>query len=271
MRPEFLNQATFSPSSIPIRVNLFSIITILPTVAATSLLLFSDLPSDLILNYQLNYSAIILAFQGAIHLGMAYGAYGDPIAAKLKNINIVKKDDTCPTMEQISATVNNKERTQLLDTRSPVSIETNVATSRMLWAFLPSTFAFSSLNLPPLPAIVVLAVGYAILCIYDVSTAYSKMAPYWFPAHRIPHSTIMVLFLVVSFFLYGLSNFQKNLKAKTELLRREVEDLSTTAEKSTAIDTTSRRKMLITPTKPHITERAPEPPAINFEEELKKG
>jgi hypothetical protein len=249
--------------------NFFSGVTLLPTAIATGLLLMTNINPESIMIFQLNYSAIVLAYQGAVHYGMAIGAYGDPLKAKAPSF--VKNEDTPLTEQQIEATKDHIERTKLIDSRSPVSIESNVGFVRMLWSFLPSIMALASLGFSPLPAVVNLTIGYLALSAYDTTSTYGRMAPYWFPAHRVPHSLLMLALLVLSFGLYSIYYAQQSLRAQTEALRREVEgDQAAIPVK----ETSTRRVMSLEMPRPKprsdIIESPQNEPPIDFEAELKK-
>jgi hypothetical protein len=218
--------------------------------------------------FQLNYAAILLAYQGAVHYGMAIGAYGDPLAGKPTTF-LKETQATAPlTQEELDAAKDNTERTNLIDNKSPVSIQSKVGLYRTLWSMIPAIIGLSSMGLAPLPAVVNLTLGYITIAAYDTTTAYSRLAPYWFPAHRVIHSIFIVVFLLTSLGLYTVYDTKKVLHEQTEALRRQVEGIPEPEEEKKQ----TRRPMKLPPPRAEVMRdftKEDLPQEIDFEKELK--
>ncbi|KAL0485061.1 sodium/potassium/calcium exchanger [Acrasis kona] len=193
-----LSKVAFDLNSVPPKVKAFSTVAILPAAICSGLLLFSNIEPDLIMNTQLNYTAIMLAMQGAVHFGLA-----------LKNELFINPMSVIKSKEDKSDDVPGRK---------------DIDFSKTLWSILPAFIATTSLSLPPFGASLLLAGGFLVLTLYDITSITIGGAPHWFASYRMPFVIMIVVLLVISFLSYSVSMQDNLLKAKTTAMRRELEE-----------------------------------------------
>lgn len=226
MEKEASQKMTFKITDMPGNVALYLALSCMPFMIDTLLMatINSSSPeaaatAEALMIFQLNYGAVILAASGAIHLGLAFGAYG--------RSKLLERDENRQSLvaqlKQIDQEQDNKAKTQFINSMNePFNVDSKVSLQRALWAFVSGALAVSSLSLSPLSGVVVLSLGLAGVAVYDIMCAQQGLAPFWFPAFKVTLTGCAILSLLVALFFYLIYTSMDKMKQTVQRRQQAV-------------------------------------------------
>ncbi|KAL9648250.1 hypothetical protein ABK040_009254 [Willaertia magna] len=210
---------------VPTSIIIFSTLLSAPLLFGTTAFYFSSIPAHIILNYQLNYSAILLTLFSSIHTGLEIGDY---LNVK-KFINYLNRNNNFnPSLNNKQSTVNNN--TTIKEEKVEDLIKEGKkahTTARIMITLIPTCLAFTTLTLPFIQSTLLLCFGYLFLAFYDGLLTSRGLTPFWFTSFKIPVTIAIVSCIIFSLFFYliygAMEQFEKDIekeKEKVEKLRK---------------------------------------------------
>jgi hypothetical protein len=270
------------PNSIPHSMAFYSLLTTLPVITGSAMFAFASttnpaivseasstnaetvaetvswISNEMLMNYQLNYSALLLVSYAAIHLGLNYGAFHlPPVEKKVvidKSAEAQEQKRTAEEQQLVNESIlaeTNRERTELL-TRSKYSIDSPVGWGRLALALYPIGFAFSTFSIPVIPATIILVSGHLITALVDTWMSYRGLAPRWYPAVRLTCAVVIISSLSISLFFYLFSTAINTMQVETKQMEDPNYDNTVPPTKPSRGE---RPKMQILTKAPDITEQ----------------
>jgi len=275
---QLAKRISFKPSTVPSSMTVFSMLTSLPMIVGSGIFAASATPKetttttvttttttsaaqasseqtqeswvdsivgishDALINYQLNYAALLLVAYGGVHLGLNYGAYHAPprdqqvivdtqYAAEVEK----KKMEEQALQSKMVSSETNRDRADFIS-RSQYSPDSSTGWKRMVLALYPIGIAFASLGVPVLPASVFLMLGHIVSAAVDISASYQGLAPIWYPAMRFTFCLIVCASLALSVFFYIFTSAMETIEKKTEQLNQTTVSGASQKEGTTTTD-----------------------------------
>jgi len=153
-----------------------------------------------LMNFSLNYGAVLLAVSGAVHFGLAVSSYGR------SKIFESEKDaeEVVQAVKQIDSTGDYAAKSKLIDMiNAKFTMQAKPGFSRLLWTLAGILAASSSMTLPALPAAVSIAVCSMAMVLYDFQCTKQGLAPHWFAAFKfwLTVSIVVSMLFTLAFYL----------------------------------------------------------------------
>jgi hypothetical protein len=225
----------------------------------------ANIDYEMLMNYQLNYSALLLVAYGTIHLGLSLAD---------NNNNETVNDRKEPTG------MNTSDKNSNIVTQSDSAVlNTLNRWKRTLLALYPMGFAFTSFNLPVLSASVLLILGHIISAAMDSWVSTQGLVPKWYTTMRISNCLIICLSIALSTFFFLFRSALDSLDKETKELNTGTKKNETSPESNKTKERPKRPTMNVLRKRTASTDFKDnedkkdveeEEGEINFEEELKK-